>query len=78
MRECIIGTAGPADLDRARAVMLDTVHRDFGIGCVLRWHGDIIDPAAAYIASPRHTLLVAIEPTAGATRAAASPHPHSP
>jgi ribosomal protein S18 acetylase RimI-like enzyme len=39
--------------------MLDTVYRDFGSGYVPRWHGDIIDPAAAYLASDRHTLLVA-------------------
>lgn len=42
--------------------MLDTVYRDFGTGYVPRWHGDIIDPAAAYLASPRHTLLVALDP----------------
>ncbi|MEV0693924.1 GNAT family N-acetyltransferase [Streptomyces sp. NPDC050388] len=65
MRDYIIRTAGPADLDRARAVMLDTVYRDFGTGYVPRWHGDIIDPAAAYLASPRHTLLVAIDPEGG-------------
>ncbi|MFE9923416.1 GNAT family N-acetyltransferase [Streptomyces sp. NPDC005774] len=62
MRDYIIRTAGPADLDRARAVMLDTVYRDFGTGYVPRWHGDIIDPAAAYLDPPRHTLLVAIDP----------------
>ncbi len=57
-----IRAAGPDDLDGARAVMLDTVHRDFGTGYVPRWHGDILDPAAAYLASPRHTLLVALDP----------------
>ncbi|MEU3147585.1 MULTISPECIES: GNAT family N-acetyltransferase [unclassified Streptomyces] len=62
MRDYIIRTAGPADLDRARAVMLDTVYRDFGTGYVPRWHGDIVDPAAAYLSSPRHTLLVAVDP----------------
>ncbi|WP_435798677.1 GNAT family N-acetyltransferase [Streptomyces prasinus] len=41
--------------------MLDTVYRDFGSGYVPRWHGDIIDPTAAYLASPRHTLLVAVD-----------------
>ncbi|WP_416977560.1 GNAT family N-acetyltransferase [Streptomyces sp. T028] len=40
--------------------MLDTVYRDFGSGYVPRWHGDIIDPAAAYLTPPRHTLLVAL------------------
>lgn len=45
--------------------MLDTVYHDFGTGYVPRWHGDIIDPAAAYLASPRHTLLVAIDPDGG-------------
>ncbi|WP_437095972.1 N-acetyltransferase family protein [Streptomyces sp. enrichment culture] len=62
MRDYSIRVAGPADLDRARAVMLDTVYRDFGTGYVPRWHGDIVDPGAAYLAPPRHTLLVAIDP----------------
>ncbi|MFH9569638.1 GNAT family N-acetyltransferase [Streptomyces sp. NPDC017454] len=56
-----IRTATPADLDGARAVMLDTVYRDFGTGYVPRWHGDIVDPAGAYLASERHTLLVAVD-----------------
>lgn len=55
-------TATPDDLDGARTVMLDTVYRDFGTGYVPRWHGDIIDPGAAYLADPRHTLLVALDP----------------
>lgn len=42
--------------------MLDTVYRDFGTGYVPRWHADIIDPAAAYLVPPRHTLLVALDP----------------
>lgn len=58
-----IRPARPQDLDAARAVMLDTVYRDFGTGYVPRWHGDIVDPAAAYLAPARHTLLVAV--TAG-------------
>jgi GNAT superfamily N-acetyltransferase len=45
--------------------MLDTVYRDFGTGYVPRWHGDIIDPVAAYLAPARHTLLVAIEGAEG-------------
>ncbi|MFB8771524.1 GNAT family N-acetyltransferase [Streptomyces broussonetiae] len=61
MREYCIKPADPEDLDAARAVMLDTVYRDFGTGYVPRWHGDIIDPAAAYLAPPRHTLLVAVD-----------------
>ncbi|MEU0677807.1 GNAT family N-acetyltransferase [Streptomyces sp. NPDC006172] len=56
-----IKTAGPGDLDGARALMLDTVYRDFGTGYVPRWHGDIIDPAAAYLIPDRHTLLVALD-----------------
>lgn len=42
--------------------MLDTVYRDFNTGYVPRWHADIIDPAAAYLVPPRHTLLVALDP----------------
>ncbi|MET7736014.1 GNAT family N-acetyltransferase [Streptomyces sp. NPDC005402] len=65
MRDYSIRAAGPDDLDGARAVMLDTVYRDFGTGYVPRWHGDIIDPAAAYLVPPRHTLLVARDPEDG-------------
>ncbi|MFF3846237.1 GNAT family N-acetyltransferase [Streptomyces sp. NPDC002328] len=61
MRAYCIQTAGPGDLDEARALMLDTVYRDFGTGYVPRWHGDIIDPAAAYLIPDRHTLLVALD-----------------
>lgn len=56
-----IRTATPADLAPARAVMLDTVYRDFGTGYVPRWHGDVIDLAGAYVAPARHTLLVAVD-----------------
>ncbi len=55
-----IRTATSADLPDARAVMLDTVYRDFGTGYVPRWHGDIIDLAGAYLVPERHTLLVAV------------------
>ncbi|MFB7650806.1 MULTISPECIES: GNAT family N-acetyltransferase [unclassified Streptomyces] len=56
-----IRPATPADLNGARAVMLDTVYRDFGTGYVPRWHGDIIDLAGAYVDPARHTLLVAVD-----------------
>ncbi|MEU6373165.1 GNAT family N-acetyltransferase [Streptomyces sp. NPDC046909] len=65
MRDYSIRAVGPDDLDGARAVMLDTVYRDFGSGYVPRWHGDIIDPATAYVVPERHTLLVAIDPENG-------------
>ncbi|MGW0947424.1 GNAT family N-acetyltransferase [Streptomyces sp. NPDC002623] len=61
MRDYCIRPAGPEDLDGARAVMLDTVYRDFGTGYVPRWHGDIIDPVAAYLVPARHTLLVVLD-----------------
>ncbi|WP_210575158.1 GNAT family N-acetyltransferase [Streptomyces sp. GESEQ-4] len=61
MRDYSIRAAGPDDLDGARAVMLDTVYRDFGSGYVPRWHADIIDLAGAYLAPARHTLLVAVD-----------------
>ncbi|MDQ0834762.1 GNAT superfamily N-acetyltransferase [Streptomyces achromogenes] len=61
VRDYCIRPAGPEDLDGARAVMLDTVYREFGSGYVPRWHRDIIDPAAAYLAPDRHTLLVATD-----------------
>ncbi|WP_202970536.1 hypothetical protein [Saccharothrix sp. ALI-22-I] len=43
------------DLDGARVVMLDAVHRDFGTGYVPRRHRDIMDPEAFYLRSARHT-----------------------
>ncbi|MBV7694252.1 GNAT family N-acetyltransferase [Streptomyces sp. TRM70350] len=72
MRDYCIRTATPEDLDGARAVMLDTVYRDFGTGYVPRWHGDIIDPAAAYLEPARHILLVAVDPVEGAVVATAA------
>ncbi|RRR66721.1 GNAT family N-acetyltransferase, partial [Streptomyces sp. RP5T] len=62
MRDYSIRAASPDDLEGARAVMLDTVYRDFNTGYVPRWHADIIDPAAAYLVPARHTLLVALDP----------------
>lgn len=56
-----IRTATPADVAPARAVMLDTVYRDFRTGYVPRWHGDVIDPVGAYLTPARHTLLVAVD-----------------
>ncbi|MBZ6130516.1 GNAT family N-acetyltransferase [Streptomyces olivaceus] len=56
-----IRTATAADLPAARAVMLDTVYRDFGTGYVPCWHGDVIDLAGAYLEPARHTLLVAVD-----------------
>ncbi|MCT9083000.1 GNAT family N-acetyltransferase [Streptomyces fulvoviolaceus] len=72
MRHYSIRAASPDDLEGARAVMLDTVYRDFGTGYVPRWHGDIIDPAAAYLAPARHTLLVALDPRDGEVVATAA------
>ncbi|WP_329250296.1 GNAT family N-acetyltransferase [Streptomyces canus] len=72
MRDYSIRAACPDDLEGARAVMLDTVYRDFGTGYVPRWHGDIIDPAAAYLVPARHTLLVALDPEAGTVVATAA------
>ncbi|GLV79609.1 GNAT family N-acetyltransferase [Streptomyces hygroscopicus] len=67
-----IRTATPDDLDAARSVMLDTVYRDFGTGYVPRWHADIVDPAAAYLDGPRHTLLVGVDEADGAVVATAA------
>ncbi|MFD9430231.1 GNAT family N-acetyltransferase [Streptomyces sp. NPDC060002] len=72
MRDYCIRPAGPQDLDGARAVMLDTVYRDFGTGYVPRWHGDIIDPDAAYLVPARHTLLVALDGADGEVVATAA------
>nr|WP_242432585.1 GNAT family N-acetyltransferase [Streptomyces sp. Root1310] len=52
--------------------MLDTVYRDFGTGYVPRWHGDIIDPVAAYLVPARHTLLVALDGGGGGVVATAA------
>ncbi|NGN69838.1 GNAT family N-acetyltransferase, partial [Streptomyces sp. A7024] len=67
-----IKTAGPEDLGAARAVMLDTVYRDFGTGYVPRWHGDIIDLEGAYLRDPRHTLLIAEDEWDGSVVATAA------
>ncbi|WP_419993280.1 GNAT family N-acetyltransferase [Streptomyces boninensis] len=67
-----IRTAVPGDLDAARAVMLDTVYRDFGTGYVPRWHRDIIDLEGAYLRDPRHTLLIAEDERDGSVVATAA------
>nr|WP_067278742.1 GNAT family N-acetyltransferase [Streptomyces jeddahensis] len=72
MPELRIKTATPDDLDGARAVMLDTVYRDFGTGYVPHWHRDIIDMEGAYLAPARHTLLVAVDERDGAVVATAA------
>lgn len=72
VRDYCIRPAGHDDLDGARAVMLDTVYRDFGTGYVPRWHGDVIDPAAAYLTPVRHTLLVAVDDVSGEVVATAA------
>ncbi|MFF5473936.1 GNAT family N-acetyltransferase [Streptomyces achromogenes] len=61
MRTYSVRPAAADDLDSARSVMLDTVYHDFGTGYVPRWHADIVDPAAYYLAPARHTLLVAVD-----------------
>ncbi|MFE2496134.1 GNAT family N-acetyltransferase [Streptomyces scopuliridis] len=61
MRSYCIRPATPDDLGAARAVMLDTVYRDFGMGYVPHWHADIIDLAGAYLTPARHALLVAVD-----------------
>ncbi|MGQ4386217.1 GNAT family N-acetyltransferase [Streptomyces sp. SAS_270] len=72
MVEYRIRVAAPEDLDAARAVMLDTVYRDFGTGYVPRWHGDIIEPERFYLVPPRHTLLVAVHERDGTVAATAA------
>ncbi|WP_344268804.1 GNAT family N-acetyltransferase [Streptomyces hebeiensis] len=65
MSDYRIRPATPDDVDTARAVMLDTVYRDFGTGYVPRWHADIIDLSAAYLVPDRHALLVAVDEVTG-------------
>ncbi|WP_432158420.1 GNAT family N-acetyltransferase [Streptomyces sp. bgisy153] len=72
MQELCIKEASAADLGGVRAVMLDAVYRDFGTGYVPRWHADIIDPVAFYLAPPRHTLLVAVDERDGTVAATAA------
>ncbi|MFJ3984927.1 GNAT family N-acetyltransferase [Streptomyces fungicidicus] len=52
--------ATPADVDGARAVMLDTFYKEFGYGYVPRWHRDVTDIRGTYLDDPRHVLLVAV------------------
>ncbi|MEV0603601.1 GNAT family N-acetyltransferase [Streptomyces sp. NPDC050315] len=72
MRDYGIRTATRDDIGAARAVMLDTVYRDFGTGYVPRWHGDIIDLEGAYLRPERHTLLVAVDEEDGGVVATAA------
>ncbi|MER7406867.1 GNAT family N-acetyltransferase [Streptomyces sp. NPDC000070] len=72
MRDYTIREATAEDLDGARAVMLDTVYRDFGTGYVPHWHADIIDPASFYVVPPRHTFLVAADERDGTVAATAA------
>ncbi|MEU4067279.1 GNAT family N-acetyltransferase [Streptomyces wedmorensis] len=51
--------AGPADVEGARQVILDTVYRDFGYGYVPAWHRDVVEIESTYLDDPRHLLLVA-------------------
>lgn len=76
----VLRTATSDDLDGARAVMLDTIYRDFGSGYVPRWHRDIIDLEGSYLRPERHTLLVAEHPSDGiiATGAIRAQGPVSP
>ncbi|GGS95125.1 N-acetyltransferase [Streptomyces cinerochromogenes] len=83
VRTYSVRPATAADLDQARSVMLDTVYRDFGTGYVPRWHADIVDPAGAYLAPARHTLLVAVDADGrvvgtGALDARGPQHPPNP
>ncbi|MBZ4020531.1 GNAT family N-acetyltransferase [Streptomyces purpurogeneiscleroticus] len=72
MRNYGIRAAIRDDIGAARAVMLDTVYRDFGTGYVPRWHGDIIDLEGAYLRPERHTLLVAVDEEDGGVVATAA------
>ncbi|MGW8360715.1 GNAT family N-acetyltransferase [Streptomyces wedmorensis] len=75
--------AGPADVEGARQVILDTVYRDFGYGYVPAWHRDVVEIESTYLDDPRHLLLVAthgdqVVATTGvrSTGPAHPPHPH--
>jgi len=78
----VIRTARTEDAGGARAVMLDTVYRDFGSGYDPRWHADIIDLEGSYLRPPRHTLLVAERAgeivATGAVRDRGPRHPPNP
>ncbi|WAZ25233.1 GNAT family N-acetyltransferase [Streptomyces cinnabarinus] len=65
MHDYDIRAAGPENVGGVRAVMLDTVYRDFGSGYVPRWHEDIVDPVGAYVVPARHALLVAVAAGSG-------------
>jgi GNAT superfamily N-acetyltransferase len=55
----VLRQAEPPDLAQARSVMLDTVYRDFGHGYLPRWHSDIIDIEAYYLAPEDNALFIA-------------------
>ncbi|MBT2468844.1 GNAT family N-acetyltransferase [Streptomyces sp. ISL-66] len=56
----LVRHAVPQDVPGARSVMLDTFYREFDYGYVPRWHSDVVDIDATYLAHPRHTLVVAV------------------
>jgi GNAT superfamily N-acetyltransferase len=71
----------PGDVDGARSVMLDTVYQEFGHGYLPRFHTDIIDIAACYLAPPDHAMFVAerdgaIVATAGVREQTPTSPPH--
>ncbi|NUR90828.1 MAG: GNAT family N-acetyltransferase [Nonomuraea sp.] len=71
--------ARPGDLDGARAVMLDTLYHDLGLGYRPEWHADVIDPEDAYLRPTRHALFVAVhDGQVVATTAVRAAPPSSP
>lgn len=54
----VVAVADEQDADRARPVMSRVLEEDLG-GYRERWHGDVKDPAGAYVRADRSALLVA-------------------
>ena len=74
----------PDELDETRALMIRVIALDYGYDYRTRWHEDVADVAAFFLAHPRQTLLVAVDDATGrivgtagvrVLRATSPPHP---
>ncbi|GAA0544232.1 acetyltransferase (GNAT) family protein [Saccharopolyspora erythraea NRRL 2338] len=59
LAEYVVRRARPADLEGARALMLDTFYLVMGHGYVPEWHADVINMTDTYFRTPGQALFVA-------------------
>lgn len=66
-----IRPARAEDVPAIREMMIDIFEHDFGYGYRPEYHADVDDLDGVYIATPRHTMLVAVDDATGAIAATA-------